>query len=105
MRLPGSLELIYRSPYPDVEIPDVGLHELVLGRARERGAHPALIDAVTGAVTTYSELADAVDSLAAGLHERGFQQGEVAALCAPNRVEFPIAAYAVARLGGIVTTI
>jgi acyl-CoA synthetase (AMP-forming)/AMP-acid ligase II len=105
MRLPGPSALIYSSPYPDVEIPDVGLHELVLGRARERGPHPALIDAVTGAVTTYGELADAVDSLAAGLHERRFRQGEVAALCTPNRVEFPIAAYAVARLGGIVTTI
>ena len=71
--------MIYRSPYPDAPVPPVSLPELVLGRARERGSHPALIDGRTGAVTTYGELAAAVDGLAAGLHEIGFRRGEVAA--------------------------
>jgi acyl-CoA synthetase (AMP-forming)/AMP-acid ligase II len=97
--------VIQRSPYPDVEIPEVALHALVLGGARARGAHPALIDAGTGATLTYAQLADAVDALAGGLHSRGLQRGEVAAICAPNRIEWPVAAYAVARLGGAVTTI
>jgi len=97
--------MIYRSPYPDVAVPPVSLPQLVLERARERGTHPALIDGLTGAVTTYAELADAVDGLAAGLHGQGFRAGEVAAICAPNRVEFPLALLAVTRLGGIVTTI
>jgi len=97
--------LIYRSPYPDVEIPGLTLPELILGRARERGDHPALIDAETGGMMTYAQLAEAVDRLAARLHEDGFAKGEVAALCTPNRVDFPVAAYAVARLGGIVTTL
>jgi acyl-CoA synthetase (AMP-forming)/AMP-acid ligase II len=97
--------MIQRSPFPDVEIPDLTLDALVLGRARARGARPALIDAGTGAVLTYAQLADAVDALAGGLHARGFRRGEVAAICAPNRIEWPVAAYAVARLGGAVTTI
>jgi acyl-CoA synthetase (AMP-forming)/AMP-acid ligase II len=96
--------MIYRSPYPDVPVPSVSLPELVLERARERGAHPALIDGTSGAVTTYAELADSVDHLAAGLHGLGFRRGEVAAICAPTGVEFPIALLAVMRLGGAVTT-
>ncbi|HEX6348860.1 MAG TPA: AMP-binding protein [Candidatus Dormibacteraeota bacterium] len=103
--MPCAQDLIYRSPYPDVEIPDVTLPDLILGRARERGEHPALIDAARGAVTTYAQLAEEVDRLASGLHDEGFGKGEVAALCTPNRVEFPIVACAVARLGGIVTTL
>lgn len=97
--------MIYRSPYPDAPVPPVSLPELVLGRARERGSHPALIDGRTGAVTTYGELAAAVDGLAAGLHEIGFRRGEVAAICAPTCIEFPVALFAVLRLGGSVTPV
>jgi acyl-CoA synthetase (AMP-forming)/AMP-acid ligase II len=96
--------VIYRSPYPDVPIPSVSLPDFVLGQARERGSHAALIDGVSGGVTTYAELADAVERVAAGLHRLGFRRGEVAAICAPNCVEFPIALLAVTRLGGAVTT-
>ena len=96
--------MIYRSPYPDVPVPSVSLPELVLERARERGSHPALIDGVSGAVTTCAELADAVEHLAAGLHGLGFRRGEVAAICSPNCVEYPMALLAVTRLGGAVTT-
>src|SRR5215472_1471585 len=96
--------MIYRSPYPDVPIPSVSLPELLLERARERGDHPALIDGQTGSVTTYADLAEAVDRVAAGLHQLGFHQGEVAAICAPTCVEFPVALLAVTRLGGVVTT-
>jgi acyl-CoA synthetase (AMP-forming)/AMP-acid ligase II len=96
--------MIYRSPYPDVPVPAVSLPELVLGRAREGGSHPALIDGTCGVVITYAELADAVDGLAAGLHGLGFRRGEVAAICAPSCVEFPVALFAVTRLGGAVTT-
>ncbi|HYW26142.1 MAG TPA: 4-coumarate--CoA ligase family protein [Terriglobales bacterium] len=96
--------MIYRSPYPDVPVPSVSLPEFVLGRARERGSHPALIDAATGAVTRYADLADSVERLAAGLYGLGFRRGEVAAICAPTCVEFPIALFAVTGLGGAVTT-
>jgi acyl-CoA synthetase (AMP-forming)/AMP-acid ligase II len=96
--------VIYRSPYPDVPIPSVSLPDLVLERARERGSHAALIDGVSGAVTTYAELADAVERVAAGLDGLGFRRGDVAAICAPNCVELPIALLAVTRLGGAVTT-
>jgi len=96
--------MIYKSPYPDIPIPPVSLPDLVLARARERGSHPALIDGPTGDVTTYAELADAVDGAAVGLDELGFRRGEVAVICSPSCVEFPVALFAVTRLGGAVTT-
>ena len=39
--------MIYRSPYPDVVIPEVSVVDYVLRRAPEFGEKAALIDAVT----------------------------------------------------------
>jgi acyl-CoA synthetase (AMP-forming)/AMP-acid ligase II len=97
--------VIYRSPFPDVAIPEVSLADLILSRAREHGERPALIDAASGRTTSYVELAEAVERTAAGLAGAGFGKGQVAALCTPNCPEFAIAFLAAVRLGGIVTTV
>jgi acyl-CoA synthetase (AMP-forming)/AMP-acid ligase II len=99
----GGAAAGYRSPYPDVPIPDLSLTDHVLGAARWRAGHPALLDGPS--VLTYAELAEAVDATAAGLHSWGLQKGEVVALCTGNRLEFPVAFHAAARLGAIVTTL
>jgi acyl-CoA synthetase (AMP-forming)/AMP-acid ligase II len=97
--------VIYRSPYPDVAIPATSLTDLVLGRARELGDRPALIDGPTGDTLTYRQLADAVEQTAGGLHRWGFRKGDVAAIMTPNRPAFAVAFHAVARLGGACTTV
>src|SRR5438067_6689323 len=74
------LSVVYRSPYPDVAIPELSFSDHVLGRARERGTRTALIDGPSGRRLTYAELAAAVGATAAGLHRRGLQAGEVAAI-------------------------
>jgi len=94
-----------RSPFPDVEIPDVPLTEFVLARAGELGEQPALIDAPSGRTITYAELAASVCAAAAGLAERGFGKGDVFAHYAPNLPEYAITFHAVAMLGGINTTV
>jgi acyl-CoA synthetase (AMP-forming)/AMP-acid ligase II len=96
--------VIYRSPYPDVTIPDVSLPGLILERARTHGDRVALIDGLSGATTTYAQLVDAVERAAAGLHAAGLRKGDVAVLCTPNRPEFATVFLAIARLGAIVTT-
>jgi len=96
--------VIFRSPYPDVEIPPVSLAGLILERALGRGSAVALIDGATGEKTTYRDLVESVDRAAAGLDQAGFRQGEVAALCLPNSVAFAVLFLAAARLGGVVTT-
>ena len=94
----------FRSPHPDVHIPDAPLGDVVLGDALSRAGHPALVDGVTGRVITYGELVARVRTLAAGFAALGIGKGDVVALWSPNSPEFAIVFHAVARLGAIITT-
>ncbi len=96
---------VYRSPYPDLVIPEVPLTEHVF---RNASAHPdrvALRCGLTGRSYTYAELADHIARLAGGLAARGFGVGSTLGLMAPNMPEYAIVFHAVATLGGTVTTI
>jgi acyl-CoA synthetase (AMP-forming)/AMP-acid ligase II len=95
--------VIYRSPEPDIEIPEVALHEHVIGSAAARGDHPAIVDGATGETTTYAELAAKIDAVAALLQDEGVGRGDVVALVGPNSAEWAIAYHAVLRAGGVVT--
>lgn len=97
--------MIFRSPFPDVEVPDVTLTEFILGGTAARAERPALIEGVSGRVLTYAQLAGAVRAAAAGLARRGFVKGDVLALFSPNLPEYVVAFHAVATLGGIVTPV
>jgi len=96
---------IYRSPLPDVDIPDVSLTEFVLEYARRRGDRAALIDAVTGRAVAYAELPGMVERVAAALARRGLRKGDVCAIFSANSPDYPLAVLALARLGAIVTTV
>jgi len=97
--------VIFRSPYPQIELPPTSLTPFVLARARERGDKPALIDAVSGRAITYRQLEEAVRRVAAGLAARGFGKGEVFAIYSPNLPEYAVAFHAVSLVGGTVTTL
>jgi 4-coumarate--CoA ligase len=97
--------MIYSSPLPDIEIPDLPLTAYVLDRAAGQPVKPALIDGVTGQTLTYADLGRSVRSLAGGLAASGFGKGEVLALMAPNMPAYAVVFHAVAMAGGIVTTI
>jgi acyl-CoA synthetase (AMP-forming)/AMP-acid ligase II len=97
--------MVHRSPYPDVQIPEVSLTEYVLGGAERRGDKPALIDGASGAVTTYAELAARVRAAAAGLAAEGIGPGDAVGLLGPNDPQWPVAYHAVIALGGIVSSI
>lgn len=97
--------MVIRSPYPDVEIPNVTLTDFVLGRARERGEKPAITCGVTGRSYTYRQLADVVPRAAAGFHARGIRKGSVVGIVSPNCPEYAIAFLAVASLGATCSTV
>jgi len=97
--------MIYRSPLPDVEIPDVPLTEYVLAGGAGQPDKPALIDGASGRVMTYGELEAAIRSLAGGLAAAGFGRGDVLALMAPNGPEYAAVFHGAAMAGGTVTTI
>src|SRR5436309_367423 len=97
--------MIFRSPYPDVAVPDVALHRFVLQGGAERGDTPALIDGPSGRVLTYAQLAAGAGRLAAGLAARGFSRGHVLGLFMPNLPEFALAFHGTLAAGGVVTTV
>jgi acyl-CoA synthetase (AMP-forming)/AMP-acid ligase II len=97
--------MIYSSPLPDVEIPDLPLTEYVLAGGAGQPDKPALIDGASGQVMTYGELEAAIRSLAGGLAAAGFGRGDVLALMAPNSPEYAVVFHGAAMAGGTVTTI
>ncbi len=97
--------MIFRSPIPDVDIPDVSLPAFVLDRAPALAGKPALIDGLMGRAVTYEQLANGVGGVAAGLAGRGLSKGDVVALFSPNVPEFAMAFHGVAAAGGVSTTI
>lgn len=97
--------MIVKSPYKEVDIPELPLTTFVFEKAEERGAKPALIEGPTGRTISYAELADSIRRVAVNLSKRGFKQGEVFGIMSQNTPEYAIAFHAVATLGGIVTPI
>src|SRR5205823_7628498 len=100
-----SIGVIFKSPYPDVALPDVPLHQFVLRRAAALGDKPALVDAVSGRSLTYAALAAGVARVAGGLAARGFRPGDVLGVFMPNAPEFALAFHGTLAAGGVVTTI
>jgi acyl-CoA synthetase (AMP-forming)/AMP-acid ligase II len=96
--------MIFRSPYPNVHIPDAPLGDVVLGAALSRANQPALADGLTGRVVTFGELVAQVRAVASGLAALGIRKGDVVALWSPNSPEFAIAFHAAVRIGAVVTT-
>jgi len=97
--------VIFRSPYPDVVIPEMSVVDYVLRRAPEFGGKAALIDGVTGATMSYDDLASGIRRAAGGLTERGFGKGDVLAIYSPNTITYPVAFHGTAHAGGVVTTV
>ena len=97
--------MIYDSPQPPIEIPDVTLHALVLADLAARGDKPALVDATSGHTLTYAELDVLIRRMAAGLQGLGLEPGQVVGIFAPNVPEYPIAYFGVALAGGTSTTV
>jgi acyl-CoA synthetase (AMP-forming)/AMP-acid ligase II len=95
----------FRSPFPDITIPDVPLTDFVLARAAEHPDRPALVDGSTGHSLTYGELTAGIRRLAAGLSRSGVRQGQVVAIYSPNLPEYAVVFHAVASLGAVLTTV
>jgi len=95
----------YRSPYADVDIPEIPLPDFVFGRAQQFADKPALIDGPSGRTLTYGQLEAAVNRTAAGLAARAFKKGDVLAIYSPNLPEYAVAFMGAARVGGVNTTV
>lgn len=94
--------MIFKSPHPDVVVPDMGITDYVLHRAAELGPQPALIDGDSGRALSYQELEEQIRQTAAGLIARGLRKGDVFAVCMPNLPEYPVAYHGIISAGGVV---
>jgi acyl-CoA synthetase (AMP-forming)/AMP-acid ligase II len=97
--------MIFRSPYPSIDIPRSSLPAFVLERAAQHGKQPALIDGPTGRVVTFADFCQQVPRAAAGLVARGLRRGDVCAIFSPNVPEYGMAFHAAALAGAITTTV
>ncbi|MEN5073298.1 AMP-binding protein [Isoptericola cucumis] len=96
----------FRSPLPDVEIPDVTLYDLLFaGLSGAELERPATVDGPSGAVTTYGALRGQVDAVAGALAARGVRPGDVVALHSPNVPAFAAAFHGILRAGATATTV
>jgi len=97
--------MVFKSPHPDIAVPDLALTPFVFGKAERLHDKVAIVEAASGRSYTYGQLSDGARKLGAGLHRRGFEKGDVLAIMAPNVPEYPIAFHGVATAGGITTTL
>src|SRR5262245_35058835 len=95
----------FPSPHQDVEIQNTPVHVAVLSEAGARGAHPALVDGLSGQTISYMALEDMTRRLAGGLAAIGLRPGDVLGLFSPNTILYPVVFHAAVRAGATVTTI
>ncbi|ULN49866.1 4-coumarate--CoA ligase family protein [Mycolicibacterium goodii] len=96
----------FASPFPDVTIPAVSVHDYLFGTVDAADADlVALVDTKTGAETTYGELVRRIDAFAGALAARGIGVGDVVALHSPNSSAFAVAFHGILRSGATATTI
>src|SRR4051812_48872496 len=97
--------MIFRSPRDPIELPAVPLGDYVFERLPETADRIALVDGINGRRMTFGGVEATVGRAAAGLFARGYGKGDVFGIYSPNAIEYPLAFHAVARLGGVVTTV
>jgi acyl-CoA synthetase (AMP-forming)/AMP-acid ligase II len=94
----------YRSPYPDITVPNLNLTEQVFQNAAGIPDAIAMADGLTGRTISYGSLLEQIRQTAAGLAARGIRKGDVVSLWSPNVPEWPVVFFAVIKLGAIVHT-
>lgn len=93
---------VFKSPLADVPVRDVSVTERMF---EGLAAGTVLIDGPTERQVTGTALRDQIERLAGGLLARGFGEGKVVAILAPNMPEYVAVFHAVAYAGGTITTI
>ena len=95
--------MIYRSPYPDVAIPEIAYSDYILADVDRWADQPALIDGPSGRSLSFAQVRGGARKVAASLAARGFAKGDRFAIFCPNLPEYAIAFHGAALAGGVVT--
>ena len=82
-----------------IEVPDKTMYDLLVEAAQRNPERTAL--SFFGKKISFRELLQMVDQFAAALYDLGVRKGTRVALILPNLPQYPIAHYAVIKLGGV----
>ncbi len=98
--------MAFASPFPDVDIPDVSVFDLLFADIEPTDMdRAAVIDVPSAATTTYRQMIEQVNATAGALAARGIRVGDVVGLLAPNSSLFAIAFHGILRAGATATTL
>ena len=98
--------MVFRSPLPDVEIPDLSVYEFLFASIDAADLDRiAIVDGASGAETTYRQLIGQVNLVAGALAARGIGLGDVVALHSPNVPAFAPVFHGILRSGATATTV
>ncbi len=96
----------FASPFPDVDIPDVSVFDLLFTDIEPTDLDRiALIDVPSAATTSYRQMIEQVNATAGALAARGIRVADVVGLLAPNSSLFAIAFHGILRAGATATTL
>ncbi|KAK6182798.1 hypothetical protein SNE40_010398 [Patella caerulea] len=93
----------FRSPAPDVDIPNVSFAEYMFSKCDKYQDLPAVTDFSSGRSYTYSLLKASAIKLASALTKLGYKKGDVIAVFSVNMPEYSILMIAAASIGVIIT--
>ena len=95
---------IVKSPYSDVEIPEVNLADFVWKDVEKWPERTALVCGMTGREYTYEMAHNMSKKFGSALLRMGANKGDVLCMVVPNIPEFPIAFFGAAGVGVTLTT-
>ena len=96
--------MVYKSTYPDIEIPYCTVAEMALRKAETVPDKVALVDAGSGEKLTYGQVKAYAERVAAWLAEEGFVKGDRIMLWAPNNIWYPVLFHGITMAGCVATT-
>ena len=95
-----------RSPFPDVVIPNLSVHDFLFADlTADELSRTAVTAAGADTGLTYGELLEQIDRVAGALAARGIAPGDVVALHSPNSPAFVALFHGILRAGATVTTV
>ncbi|EPS70306.1 hypothetical protein M569_04447, partial [Genlisea aurea] len=99
---------VYRSLRPPVSLPEdpnLSMVSFLFRNSSTYSDKPALIDAHTGNVVSFSQFETLVAKLALGLLQLGVGKNDVVLIFSPNSIEFPLAFFGAVAIGAIASTV
>ena len=98
--------MVFRSPLPDVEIPNLSVYDFLFASIDAADLDRiAIVDGASGAETTYRQLIGQINLVAGALAARGIGLGDVVALHSPNVPAFAPVFHGILRSGATATTV